>query len=142
ILPPSFAGTVFANKTDFWAPVVMESQLGEVGLRPIVVHCIADSPGRENCGPGRQTGDFRILGRLKPDVSPEAAAAQLTAISAGMTPIRDRGRSLPPPKLSVVAEIEARHENHLPQVRRIAALALCASGLVWLIACGNVANLF
>jgi putative ABC transport system permease protein len=27
-------------------------------------------------------------------------------------------------------------------VRRIATLALCASGLVWLIACGNVANLF
>jgi hypothetical protein len=31
ILPPSFHGTVFANKTDFWAPVAMETQLGEVG---------------------------------------------------------------------------------------------------------------
>ena len=47
-----------------------------------------------------------------------------------------------PPKLEVVAELQARHENHLPQVRRIATLALCASALVWLIACGNVANLF
>ena len=47
-----------------------------------------------------------------------------------------------PPKLEVVAELQARHQNNLPQVRRIATLALCASGLVWLIACGNVANLF
>jgi hypothetical protein len=47
-----------------------------------------------------------------------------------------------PPRLEVVAELQARHKNNLPQVRRIAMLALCASGLVWLIACGNVANLF
>src|SRR5262245_63503213 len=59
-----------------------------------------------------------------------------------MTPFVDLGRPLPPPKLKVVGELQARHENHMPQVRRIATLALCASGLVWLIACGNVANLF
>jgi predicted permease len=139
ILPPSFTGTVFANETDFWAPVMMESQLGEVGLRPIVVRCAQDSAGKEDCGPGIQTGDFRILGRLKPDVTPQVASAQLTAIAANAHQGR---RGVEPPKLEVVAELQARHQNHLPQVRRIATLALGASGLVWLIACGNVANLF
>jgi predicted permease len=139
ILPPSFTGTVFANKTDFWAPVVMERQLAEVGLRPIVTFCASQSSGQENCGPGMQTGDFRLLGRLKSDVTPEVASAQLTAISAN---VPRQGSRAEPTKLTVVAELQARHQNHLPQVRRIATLALCASGLVWLIACGNVANLF
>ena len=142
ILPPSFTGTVFANETDFWAPVMMEAQLGEVGMRPVLISCGQDPTGKEVCGEPRQTGDFRILGRLKPDVTPEVASAQLTAIAAGMTPILDLGKPLPPPRIDVVAELEARHENNLPQVRGIATLALCASALVWLIAVGNVANLF
>lgn len=33
ILPASFTGTVFANETDFWAPLMMKAQLGEGGLR-------------------------------------------------------------------------------------------------------------
>ncbi len=28
ILPASFTGTVFANETDFWAPLMMQGQLG------------------------------------------------------------------------------------------------------------------
>ena len=91
ILPPSFTGTVFANETDFWAPLMMEAQLGEVGLRPVVVRSWLTSPtGKEDCGPGLQTGDFRVLGRLKPDVTAEAASAQLTAIAASMTQRRPR----------------------------------------------------
>jgi predicted permease len=138
ILPPSFTGTVFANETDFWAPVMMESQLGEVGLRPIVVSC-GHAGGKKDCAPPRETGNFRILGRLKPDVTPDVASAQLTAIAASVPRVDPR---VVPPEIDVVAELQARHQNHLPQVRRIATLALCASGLVWLIACGNVANLF
>ena len=138
ILPPSFTGTVFANETDFWAPVMMESQLAEVGMRPILTVCGPDATGKEVCGEPRQTGDFRILGRLKSDVTPEVASAQLTAIAVNVA----HGPKVKPPKLDVVAELQARHQNNLPQVRRIATLALCASGLVWLIACGNVANLF
>jgi predicted permease len=138
ILPPSFTGTVFVNETDFWAPVMMEAQLGEVGLRPVVVRCAPSPMAKEDCAPGLQTGYFRMLGRLKPDVTAEAASAQLTAIAANMP----RHREVAAPTLEVVAELQARHENNLPQVRGIATLALCASGLVWLIACSNVANLF
>jgi predicted permease len=151
ILPATFKGTVFANETDLWAPLMMQGQLGDdpnwfrpeaARPRAIVVMCAKKPGGQEDCAPPREQGDLRVLGRLKPDVTPEAASAQLTAIAAGMTPTIDRGKPLVPPRIDVVAELEARHENHLPQVRRIATLALCASGLVWLIAVGNVANLF
>ena len=151
ILPARFTGTIFANETDFWAPLMMQGQLGDdpnwfrpeaARRRAIVVMCASKPGGQEECAPPRLQGDLRVIGRLKADVTAEVAAAQLTAIAAGMTPILDRGKPLPPPRIDVVAELEARHENHLPQVRGIATLALCASGLVWLIACGNVANLF
>ena len=79
-----------------------------------------------------------MLGRLKADVSAEVASAQLTTIAAGLA----QANKLTPPKIEVVAELQARHQNDSTQVRGIATLALCASGLVWLIACGNVANLF
>jgi putative ABC transport system permease protein len=151
ILPPTFTGTLFATETDFWAPLMMQGQLGDdpnwfrpeaARMRPIVISCMTKIGGGEDCSPPREQGDLRLLGRLKADVTTEAASAQLTAIAANMPRVRDRGRSLPPPTIAVVAELEGRQENHLPQVRAIATLALCASGLVWLIACGNVANLF
>jgi predicted permease len=151
ILPASFTGTVFATETDFWAPLMMQGQLGDdpnwfrpeaARRRAIVISCRTKIGGGEDCSPPREQGDLRLLGRLKADVTTDAAAAQLTAIAAGTVPTFDRGKPLPPSTIHVVAELEARHENHLPQVRRIATLALCASALVWLIACGNVANLF
>jgi predicted permease len=151
ILPATFTGTIFATETDFWAPLMMQGQLADdpnwfrpeaARPRAIVISCMRKIGGGEDCSPPREQGDLRLLGRLKTDVTAEAAGAQLTAIAAGMPPMLDRGRPLAPPILDVVAELEARHENNLPQVRGIATLALCASGLVWLIACGNVANLF
>ena len=86
----------------------------------------------------REVGDLRLLGRLKADVSAEVAAAQLTTIAAGLA----KANGLKPPMIDVVAELEARHQGGLEQVRGISTLALWASGLVWLIACSNVANLF
>ena len=150
ILPATFTGTVFANETEFWAPLMMQGQLGddpnwfrpEARSRAIVVRCTQKPGGEEDCAPPREQGDLRVLGRLKADVTAAAASAQLTAIAAGMAPTIDLGKPLPPPEIDVVAELQARHQNDLPQVRRIATLALCASALVWLIACGNVANLF
>ncbi len=58
ILPPSFTGTVFANETDFWAPLMMEAQLGEVGLRAVVVRC-GSEPDRQ--GRLRSSAANRLL---------------------------------------------------------------------------------
>ena len=145
ITPASFTGTVFANETDFWAPLMMQGQFGappnwwnETRARQIVVFTVRKPGGREETGPGQEVGDLRLLGRLKPDIGAEVASAELTAIAAGLA----QANKLKPPKIDVVAELQARHQGGLEQVRRIATLALWASGLVWLIACGNVANLF
>jgi MacB-like protein len=119
ILPASFTGTVFANETDFWAPLMMEAQLGEGGLRTmieIVTRCAPDPTGKEVCGPGREAGDFRVLGRLKPDVTPEVASAQLTAIAANVPQV---GPEVKPPKLEVVGE--AAGETREPICRKLIA---------------------
>jgi putative ABC transport system permease protein len=145
IAPASFTGTVFANETDFWAPLMMQGQFGaapnwwnETRPRHIVVFSVRKPGGREERGPGQEMGDLRLLGRLKPDVSAEVASTELTAIAAGLA----QANKLSPPKIDVVAELQARHQGGLEEVRGISTLALWASGLVWLIACGNVANLF
>jgi predicted permease len=146
IAPASFTGTVFANETDFWAPLMMQGLFGaapnwwsETRARHIVVFSMRKhGGGEEKSGPGQEVGDLRLLGRLKPDVGAEVAAAELTTIAAGLA----QANRLAPPKIDVVAELQARHHGGLEQVRGISTLALWASGLVWLIACGNVANLF
>ncbi len=145
IAPASFTGTVFANETDFWAPLMMQGQFGaapnwwsETRSRQIVVHSMRRRGSPAVKGPGQEVGDLRVLGRLKPDVGAGQAAAELTTIAAGLA----QANKLIPPRIDVVAELQARHRGGLEQVRGISTLALWASGLVWLIACGNVANLF
>ena len=145
IAPASFTGTVFANETDFWAPLMMQGQFGaapnwwsETRSRHIVVHSMRKLGSPAVKGPGQEVGDLRVLGRLKPDVGAGQAAAELTTIAAGLA----QANKLTPPRIDVIAELQARHQGGLEQVREISTLALWASGLVWLIACGNVANLF
>ncbi len=145
IAPASFTGTVFANETDFWAPLMMQGQFGaapnwwsETRPRHIVVFSVRKFGSPAVKSPGQEVGDLRVLGRLKPDVGAGQAAAELTTIAAGLA----QANKLTPPRIDVVAELQARHQGGLEQVRGISTLALWASGLVWLIACGNVANLF
>ena len=145
IAPASFTGTVFANETDFWVPLMMQGQFGatpnwwsETRSRHIVVRSMRKPGGPTVMGPGQEVGDLRLLGRLKPDASAEVASAQLTTIAAGLA----RANGLTPPRIDVVAELQARHQGGLEEVRGVSTLALWASGLVWLISCGNVANLF
>ena len=124
---------------------MMQGQFGaapnwwtETRARHIVVHSMRKKGSPAVTGPGQEVGDLRLLGRLKPDVGAGQAAAELTTIAAGLA----QANKLTPPRIDVVAELQARHQGGLEQVRGISTLALWASGLVWLIACGNVANLF
>jgi putative ABC transport system permease protein len=122
IAPPSFKGTVLVSEMKFWAPLMMQAQLGGV----------ADWLN----GGGH---DLSVLGRLKSGVTRQQAEAHLNTLAqtkAGQN--ESRSESI---KFSVVSEIEGRHPGFGGQIMLIAALALGASGLVLLIACANVANL-
>ena len=115
IAPASFTGTVFANETDFWAPLTMQGQFGaapnwwsETRARHIAVFSVRKfGGGKEKSGPGQEIGDLRLLGRLKSDVSAEVASAELTSIAAGLA----QANKLAPPRIEVVAEIQARHQG-------------------------------
>jgi predicted permease len=110
VLPPRFH---FPNETDIWLPANVVF------------------PETES----RSAHNYRVVGRLKPDVSLEQAQAQLTAIGARLEqqyPDSDKGKS--------VAVTRMRDEM-VRDVRLTLLLLLGAVGLVLLIGCANVANL-
>ena len=116
IAAASFTGTVFANETDFWAPLMMQGQFGaapswwtETRARHIVVHSMRKKGSPAVTGPGQEVGDLRLLGRLMPGVGAGQAAAELTTIAAGLA----QANKLTPPRIDVVAELEARHQGGL-----------------------------
>ena len=116
VAPPAFKGTMFALEMDFWAPLMMQAQLG----------------GSVDWFKGNDI-DLTLIGRLKPAVTRAQAEALLNTLAqAGENePVRFR----------VVSEVEARHLGLFKWMALIATLALAVSGLVLLVACGNVANL-
>jgi MacB-like periplasmic core domain/FtsX-like permease family len=69
IAPASFTGTVFANETDFWAPLMMQGQFGaapnwwsETRSRHIVVHSVRKPGGPTVTGTLDFTPDLRVPG--------------------------------------------------------------------------------
>jgi predicted permease len=165
IVPASFTGTNFGEVTAFWAPLMMQGQLGahaqwyNPGLRHYVRFCkiaglngismtgtlrptndppnFETKPGQD-CGPVREGGQLRIFGRLPGDVSRTAAEAQLNAVAGHLAQASWANEER---RFTLEPEVESRHKDYSSQVRLISLLALGGSILVWLVACGNVANL-
>ena len=124
IAPSSFKGATFALEMDFWAPIMMQEQLG----------------GSAEWFKGRGSGnDLSLLGRLKPGVTMRQAQANLEILAQGLA--RPHPMSNESIKYIVVSEIEGRYYGYFGWYKLIAALALGFSGLVALVACANVANL-
>jgi predicted permease len=172
IVPASFTGTNFGRVTAFWAPLMMQGQLGappqwyNTGLRNYVILCKPTDPTKhyrstigtlrptdqvpnfadwekfkhpgEECGPVRDWGSLGIFGRLPGGVSREAAEAQLNAVAGHLAQASWANEK---PHFTLEPEVESRHKDYSSQVRLISLLALGGSILVWLVACGNVANL-
>jgi predicted permease len=165
IVPASFTGTNFGEVTAFWAPLMMQGQLGadaqwyNPGLRNFFMFCKpagrrgirmifgrrpTDSPPNferrpgDDCGPVRDGGQLRIFGRLPGGVSRTAAEAQLNAVAGHLAQASWANEK---PRFTLEPEVESRHKDYSSQVRLISLLALGGSILVWLVACGNVANL-
>jgi predicted permease len=165
IAPASFTGTVFATETDFWVPQMMQGQLGADpewytgAKRYYVIFCkhangarsmtgtlspsaevpkFKIEPGAKDCGPVRDWGQLRLFGRLPGTVSRAAAESQLNAVAGHLA---EPVYANEPRRFMLEPEVEARHKDYSKQVRLISLLAFGASVLVWLVACGNVANL-
>ena len=78
---------------------------------------------------------LRVVGRLRPEVTPAQAQAEMSVIAARLAqqnPEYSKGES---------AEVVAMHEQVVGRIRPTLLTLLAAVGVVVLIACGNVANL-
>lgn len=78
---------------------------------------------------------FLAIGRLKPDVTPEHASADLAAIAS------DQARRFPESNGGRGAAVEPLHDRIVGDVREALFVLLAAVGVVLLIACANVASL-
>jgi putative ABC transport system permease protein len=82
---------------------------------------------------GRRTHSLTVIGRLKPGVSSDAAAVNMTAISRALV-AEDSGSN---PDVAVIGA----HDLLVEDVRLGLVVLLATVGFVLLIACANVANL-
>ena len=117
VMPPGFEFPIQNDPPQLWTTVAV------------------DAAGSEPVTNQRGAHFLRVIGRLKPGVSPEQAQAELTAIGARLEqqyPDENTNRSL-------------RHESALTalvgEIRPMLLILLGAVACVLLIACANVANL-
>ncbi|HLX43497.1 MAG TPA: ABC transporter permease [Bryobacteraceae bacterium] len=120
VLPPSFVFGLFGGERDIWAPRVSEMN--------------AVTPARVALGGAY----FNLIGRLRPGVSIQQAAAELEVLYR-------QYQSARPSNFDATRNLHMRVatlQSELVTNVRPTLLVLCAAvGLVLLIACANVANL-
>lgn len=123
VAPPGFRGILAFFNIDFFVPLIDTGQID--GVNELDVR--------------RRTTVFMTLGRLKPDVTPERAAADLNSIGASLekTYPLDHGAT------SFRLARPGLYGNYLGQPLKafIAGLMLLA-GLILLAACANLGSLF
>ncbi len=121
VLPEGFRGQ--SGTAEFWVPMMMASKF---------MHKEALSD------PGFHM--FKVIVRLKPDVTFEQAHSEMSALVEEIT------RTLPRSRLSksgkeLIRLIPLKETKVDPAIRRAFLILLAAVGCVLLIACANVANL-
>jgi putative ABC transport system permease protein len=121
-----FVGTALDTPA-FWTPLMMRDQVIPLGL----------GENRRRWLTERDADSFKLLGRLKPGVAPQAAQAEMSMISqrlAQQYPGENRKTRVAPKSNASFINLDAKQ---LPLIVPV----LIAFGLVLLIACANVANL-
>ena len=121
IMPPSFKfpfdGTPFSDRAELWVP--MDFTAHELQAR-------------------EESLDFRMIARLKDDVSLEQGASNVFAIAKAL--IREYPDAYAG-NLKFSATVESLAGDVVAKVRPVLLILLGAVGFVLLIACANVANL-
>jgi putative ABC transport system permease protein len=125
VLPQSFHGTYYFIDPDFYMPLTMVATI---------------DPSNADILTRRNASDFRVVGRLRPGVTPakaQAAAEPTDRRLAVLYPDSHKDLSL-----MVEPELHARPEPGLGGfMATLSAVFMALVGLVLLIACANVANL-
>ena len=108
-------GALPESRTDLWVPL---------------------EPLRASPAGALRRGRVSVIGRLKPGVAPEAAAAELSAIAAGIEQEQYRGTGF-----RVGVRLVPLSDEVVGPVRRSLWLLFAAVGLVLAATCANMANL-
>ena len=124
VAPEEFKGSKFGLALDFWAPMMMVEELQR-------------SPGVLR---SRDDHWMTMFARLKPGVSREQAAADMSAISQRLNQAYPNERANTT-RVIVWTEIDGRWDEAARVMKSGAAIAMTIVGFILLIACANVANL-
>jgi predicted permease len=120
-----FTGSKWALGMKFWVPLMMKQQV---------------TGGSADWQTQRGNHWLELMGRVKPGVTKQHAAAALTAVAARLEGEYPEARNKNVQVL-VVDEREGRWNDLAGVVRLSSALAMAVVGLVLLVACANVANM-
>ncbi|HYM21814.1 MAG TPA: ABC transporter permease [Vicinamibacterales bacterium] len=102
-----------------------------IGIRDVVDFCVPEvlDPAK------RDIGDLDVVARLRPGVSLEQAQSEMDAVAAALA------AEHPDTNAGLGVRVVPLRQQMLGGSRRILLLLFVCTGLVLLIACGNVANL-
>jgi macrolide transport system ATP-binding/permease protein len=131
VAPPEFTGTIASSPPDVYVPIMMLGQL----LPP-------SNPDLLFGPRSRSSGWLQVLGRLKPGVSQEQAAAVLTTLGSQVARAHPNADGSPRVEPKFLLEDGSRgHTDLLRDIRFPLQMLMATVGLILLIACANVANL-
>jgi predicted permease len=123
IVEAAFHGMMIGSDTRVWGALSQQTVL--------------EPGGGVNLLPRRRTSWLTVMGRLKPGVTFETAAADLNRVESAIGPALNRGE-----KRQLVVEPGEQGDSFLPEASApVLQLLLGAAALVLLVACANVANL-
>jgi putative ABC transport system permease protein len=127
---PSFVVGVAAADVHF-PPLSADYNLGVAGIADSVDFWMPERPDPTR----RDNGDFDVIARLRPGVSLEQAQSEMDSIS------RNLAVAHPDTNNGLSVRLVPLRDHVLGSARRVLFLLFACTGLVLLVACGNVANL-
>jgi len=127
---PSFVVGVAPADVHF-PPLSADYNLGVAGIGDAVDFWMPERPDPTK----RDNGDFDVIARLRPGVSLEQAQSEMDTIS------RNLAMAHPDTNNGLGVRVVSLRDQVLGSAHRVLFLLFASTGLVLLVACGNVANL-